>query len=261
MMNKLVKKILLCLLCITLILPHTNYVLANTEFKLQDVSINESSDKEFLNGIKNKDKYIFISEMNDQNKWIIFNRLIYKYFPDVFLQDWAHEKFNNKYIICLGTIDYKSFCFMLNDEFYRRLESNCYEEYDTFISQIIENANVSEEMCQKEKITCIIKEISKYKYDYDLFVTIITTENIPEWKIVRDYGISVCDSDSRLLKSCLDILGIDCRIVSNEVHAWNQILVEEEWKAVDVTMCRYYNDFETYIYFNDDCYTIINTYE
>ena len=261
MMNKLVKKFLVCLLCIALIFPHTNYVLANTDFKLQDVSINENSDKEFLNGIKNKDRYIFISEMNNQNKWIIFYRLIYKYFPDVFLQDWIHEKIDNKYVICLGTINYQSFCFILSDEFYRRIESHCYDEYDAFIRQIIENANISEKMSQKEKITCIVKEISKYKYDYDLFVNIIYTEYIPEWKIVRDYGISVCDSDSRILKSCLDILGINCRIVSNKTHAWNQVLVEEEWKAVDITRCRYYNNFETYIYFDDSYYTIINTFE
>ena len=271
-MHKIMKKkfLLVCTLFVLLLiclfnLPNVNAYANSNNYVKQDIIYNTDTfidyeaEKAFIEGINNRSNAIFIPTMNDDNKWDLFYMLLYKYLPDTFMHSWMYENNESgKRIVNLGyanhynkkdssLIDHVDYYILINDKVYERLnDMYYYSEYDKFINDIIKKSNVNKDMDQDQMVLGIVNYISSaYYYDYDVYVK----HNIPKWKIPRDYGISVCDSDSKLAKACFDKLDIECRIVKTASHAWNQILRNGRWEAIDITHYREYGNY--YLYFDD----------
>lgn len=229
-------------------------VYAEPEANVAAVEVVESktlAETEFINGIKAEKSHVYITDMNKDNLWTMMDQLLYSYYPEAYYQDWSYETVEGKPIVRLGLLNKEKYCFIFGNEFYKRItDPNSNAEYYQLIDQIINESGLTADMSNKSKITCLVKQIGKYHYDAPTYEKLIFS-GVPGWKIVRDHGISICHSDSKLLMACLDRLGIENRLVENTEHAWNQVLVEGQWLGVDVSYARKARVPSNYIYFND----------
>lgn len=226
-------------------------VVFNSETFVDDVS-----EKEFLNGIKKRQEYIYISNMNEGNRWLLLRSLFFKYFKNEFMQGYYTEVINSSRLIKVAyetnlRTNFTKYYIKVSDEFYIRLDNPDYsEEFNKHIDQLIINAGIIDNMTNMEKIDrMVIYLCDTYRYDSDKYYDYIYTSNKPYWKIVSDYGVTLCLSDSMLLKACLKRLGIECRLIFNSNHAWNQVYIDDKWMAIDITWYREYRRY--YKYFDD----------
>ena len=222
----------------------------------------EVSEKEFLNGIKKRQEYIYISKMNEENRWLLLRSLFFKHFKDEFMQGIYLEKIDGASMIKIAyeinlRTNVTKYYIKVNREFYSRLNNPNYsDEFHRHINQLTVNAGITDNMTDKQKVERMVLYLcNTYRYDDISYHDYICTSNKPYWKIVSDYGVTVCLSDSMLLKSCLNSIGIECRIMCNDTHAWNQVKINGEWKAIDIVG---YRDYRRYYMYFDDSYREIH---
>lgn len=252
-MNRKIKLIISYLLCLFLLTRYSICIFAAVKpiYNTEIIS-DETSEKEFIEGINKRQRFIYISNMNQNNKDNLTFYLVYKYFPNIYTQDWLYERlYGNIAVICLYYKKDGRYFITFSDEAYRRLDNELYnEDYDKFIDGIIKSANINENMSALEVIYSLVNYIcNSYVYDSDTFCSLLEKRNIQGWQITRDYNISICNEDSKIFKSCLNKLDIECRIVGNVNHIWNQVLIDGKWTAVDIS---YYRDSGKYYIFFDD---------
>lgn len=151
----------------------------------------------------------------------------------------------------------------MKEPVYERLKSydGPANEHAIFVDTIISEANIPENASDKEKIICIADCIAKFKYDNDQFKSLVLENHIPGWKVMRDCNITICDSDGKLFKSCMDKLGVKCRVITSDNHLWNQVYIDDKWVAIDVTLYRSKNQNKNYLFFNDEYRNILRIYE
>lgn len=252
------KHFLLYLLILSLlfssILPIQSYATTDSEVIYNtDTYIDYEAEKAFIEGINNRSNQIYIPTMNEENMWCLFNVLIYKYMPEAYTQSWIYEKYEDDlaglYVYWIGYSGNRyKYYIMIKDYVYDRYyDPNYCNEYDEFIDDVIKKANINEDMTQDEIILNLVNYIATaYRYDAEFYLN----TNIPKWQIVRDYGISVCESDSKIAKACLDKFNIDCRLVRHDGHMWIQVKRNGEWEAIDITNYRACG--KRFMYFDDN---------
>lgn len=214
----------------------------------------------FQNGLNAKTRRIYmprIEELSNNNLWDLFDTLIFKYFPEAYFHGYAFMYEDSNYpFIYPGYVlkdERQYWYFVISDDAYELMTDDALdEEYAAYIDGIIVAAGVNETMSTAEISGRLVRYLSGYTYNYDKFYELMDTGKMTYWKIPRDYGISICASDSRIYKSCMDRLNIPCRIVEGtdgkSGHMWNEVLIGDVWRGVDITGFRqygwYYDNFD-----------------
>lgn len=216
----------------------------------------------FLSSIENEVNRFYmprVDELSDNAFWCLFNTLFYKYFPESFFHGYDIMKNSNNFDLIYVTYRLENgkrhFYYNITDEAYRLMKDDTLDnEYDDYINSVIQNAGInlatSSEMNQEEIVGKLVRYLSTAStYNADKYFEVMDAGDTAHWMLNRDYKIAVCASDSRILKSCLDKLGIPCNMVGYPGHLYNQVCVNGKWRGVDITGFRRYGYF--YDNFND----------
>lgn len=115
------------------------------------------------------------------------------------------------------------------------------DRVNAYIDSVIAAAGVLADDTDADKATKVAKYISKhYVYNfnksYDNYLN-----GTSFWTTLTTQGISFCTPDACLFKGCMDHLGIPCRYIEGEqngFHAWNSVLINDQWSEVDVAFAR-----------------------
>lgn len=120
------------------------------------------------------------------------------------------------------------------------LYPNQYVNYDENTKAI----ELSNEICQdlatdEEKIAAIYEWVStNIQYDYPLAMT-VKTGYLPDIDQVLESKMAICFGYSALMACMLRVQGIPAQLVIGHAdktyHAWNKILIEDEWVRYDAT--------------------------
>lgn len=255
-----IKKTILLILTTASILLNGFQCYAVEPVTIHNTNISAQTDLEFVSNMNNNNTQFIISEMNSNNKWYIMDRILYKYYPEAYFQDWYYQYDTSGLRIVDIYKNSAGYLLNLSQEFYNRITVNDNSEYNAFIDYLIAAAGVSDNTNQDTAVRNVVNVLKAYPYDDITYINLLNS-GIPGYKIVRDYGITMCHSDSKLFKACMDRLGIPCRIIENSSHGWNQVLVNGSWVGVDVSYERKTSSPGKYIYFNDSSRPVIQVFE
>lgn len=68
------------------------------------------------------------------------------------------------------------------------------------------------------------------------------------WPAAYEMNTALCSGYAELFDVMAKLAGLECRVVSNDVHAWNTVKLNGEWKHFDTTWNDYLEDEK--LYFN-----------
>lgn len=225
-----------------------------------DISV--ETDNIVVNNMTNNSLQFYVPEINSDNKWYIMDRILYKYFPEAYFQDWyyQYDQNNIRLVDVYVSSDKTKYYLNFSNEFYNKTVANDNSEYEDFVLYLISSAGINDYINQDEVIRKIVNVLKQYTYDDSTYTNLLLS-GIPGYKIVRDYGITMCHSDSKLFKACMDRLGIPCRIIENDSHGWNEVYINDTWVGVDISYERKTSKPGSYIYFNDNNRSKIQIFE
>ena len=121
------------------------------------------------------------------------------------------------------------------------------------IDAVTENAET------QEQIVKAVYEymINNFDYDYEKAET-IQAGYIPEISLLNEKGSGICYDYSAIFSAALRYKGVpakmvkgNCKAVSS-YHAWNEVMINGEWKVVDVTSDAFYASHNTEYSFEKD---------
>ena len=104
-------------------------------------------------------------------------------------------------------------------------------------------AELTEGLTTDDEKTVAIYEyvVSNISYDYDKFAT-ISSSYLPDIDDTFVSGQGICYDYSSLFAAMMRSVGVPARMVKgyapgvSEYHAWNEVLIDGEWKTLDTTM-------------------------
>ncbi|KAB3531911.1 transglutaminase domain-containing protein [Alkaliphilus pronyensis] len=108
---------------------------------------------------------------------------------------------------------------------------------------IIKASEITEGIdCEQQKLEAIYSYIVKnIKYDYEKIST-ITSSYLPDIDEILESGQGICYDYSSLFAAMMRSVGVPTKMVKgytdlipNEYHAWNEVLINGEWKIIDTT--------------------------
>ena len=78
------------------------------------------------------------------------------------------------------------------------------------------------------------KAMEIYRWVYDRFEYDYSQKSLSVYSAIRT-GKAVCNGYTRLFQTLCARRGLACEIVTGENHAWNRVLIDGEWRYVDIT--------------------------
>lgn len=218
--------------------------------------------KEYLNILKNCNEYKIIEDSG------VLNIFSYQYLFDLNYLYKAHS--GRKYNVTDNTTEYPLWSISEEEyEFAKNIEliddrflysntkfsdegmngmyysyvssafNNEYVEIDKVVNQIISKVNLNAKS-EEDKVKIVNEELKKI-IDYGYPDSNVFYGYLPVYRALVNPNLVVCDGYAVTFKYIMDKIGIDCLVIrgtnthANEPHAWNEVLINGEWKVVDVT--------------------------
>lgn len=112
--------------------------------------------------------------------------------------------------------------------YYSYLDGNQIKEVDDSISEIVAGftGNDYDKIKAAHDFLCV-----NVSYDESQELNVIS--HTAYGAIVK--GVSVCEGYSKAFMLMLNAMGIQCNYVVSKTHAWNEILLDDNWYVIDVT--------------------------
>ncbi len=137
------------------------------------------------------------------------------------------------------------------------------KEFMEWVDELTESADSNEEIIQ----VLYDHLVENFGYDYDKAAT-VTPGYLPDLSLALDEQIGICYDYSAIYSAALRYKGIPTKLIKgytthvNGYHAWNEVLTDEGWVTVDVTVDAFYDVHNMAYEFEKDSsdYQTVNYY-